>query len=340
MDLSTAGNLDDIRRMVLSRSGLPVGTVPIYQTAARVVGRGGVVARMNAEEMWDVVAGQAEDGVDFMTIHAGLTQGALERLKKQGRLMDIVSRGGSFLAAWMVHQQKENPFYEGFDRLLDLARKHDVTLSLGDGLRPGCLADATDRAQIQELIVLGELADRARAAGVQVMIEGPGHVPLDQVQMNVQLAKTICRGAPLYVLGPLVTDAAAGWDHVAAAIGGAVAGMAGADFLCYVTPSEHLRLPDAADVRAGVIAARIAAHAADLARGNPQAWDRDRRMSTARRSRDWPGQIELALDSFTAASLHEAGGSSQDGVCAMCGPYCALKIVDECLHPQTPPERG
>ena len=268
MDLSVGGNLPALRRMVIKESGLPVGTVPMYQAAIETVREGGGIVSMTEEKIFQVIEEQALDGVDFMTVHAGLTLESLERLRSQGRLTDVVSRGGAFLTAWMLFNQQENPLFESYDRLLELAGTYDVTLSLGDGLRPGCLADATDRAQVQELIILGELAARAREAGVQVMIEGPGHVPLDQVETNVKLQKSLCQGAPFYVLGPLVTDAAAGHDHIACAIGGAVAGMAGADFLCYVTPAEHLRLPDASDVRTGVIAAKIAAHAAD-----PGPWE-------------------------------------------------------------------
>ncbi|MFH1139198.1 MAG: phosphomethylpyrimidine synthase ThiC [Pseudomonadota bacterium] len=336
MDLSVGGDLGALRRMVLSESGLPVGTVPLYQAAIEAARQGGGVVGMTEEGIFEVIRRQAEDGVDFMTVHAGLTLEGLERLGKQGRLTDVVSRGGAFLTAWMIHNHRENPLYESFDRLLELAKEYDVTLSLGDALRPGCLADATDRAQIQELVTLGELADRARSAGVQVIIEGPGHVPLNQVETNVRLQKTLCHGAPFYVLGPLVTDAAAGHDHIACAIGGAAAGMAGADFLCYVTPAEHLRLPDPADVRLGVIAAKIAAHAADLARGNPLSWQRDIHISKARKNLDWPAQINLALDSPTAAQYHAQGGSAETGVCSMCGSYCAIKLVNEFLHPNSP----
>ena len=333
MDLSTAGDLLRIRAAILAESPVPVGTVPIYQAAVRAVDRDGGIVHLREDDLFRVIEQQAQEGVDFITVHCGLNLAALELLKNEGRRTDIVSRGGAFLATWMVYHQQENPLYESYDRLLEICLHHDVTLSLGDGLRPGCLADATDRAQVQELITLGELAARALEAGVQVMIEGPGHVPLDQVETNVRLEKSLCHGAPFYVLGPLVTDAAAGHDHIACAIGGAVAGMAGADILCYVTPAEHLGLPDADDVREGVMAARIAAHAADLARGNSMAWERDNRMAEARKNLDWPAQIELALDSAKAERLHSRTEASEEDVCTMCGPYCAVKLVNEYLRP-------
>ena len=234
---------------------------------------------MEVEDLFEVIERQAEEGVDFMTVHCGVTRNSVERLKRSRRIMGVVSRGGSFLIEWMICNNQENPLYEHYDRLLEIAKKHDVTLSLGDGLRPGCLADATDRPQVQETIILGELTEKAWAEGVQVIIEGPGHVPLDQIEANILLQKRLCKGAPFYVLGPLVTDVSPGYDHIAGAIGGAIAGKAGADFLCYVTPSEHLKLPSVEDVREGVIAARIAGHAADVARGNRKAFQRDLEMS-------------------------------------------------------------
>jgi len=305
--------------------------VPVYEAAVRAVRRGGPVVSMTAEDMLEAVRVQAEQGVDFMTVHAGVTRESVDRLCAQGRLVDIVSRGGAFLAEWMLKHGQENPYFTRFDRVLELCRAHDVTLSLGDGLRPGCLADATDRAQVQELIVLGELARRARAAGVQVMIEGPGHVPLDQVQANVVLQKRLCEGAPFYVLGPLVTDVAAGHDHIACAIGGALAAAAGADFLCYVTPAEHLRLPRVEDVHDGVIAARIAAHAADIAKGVPGAMERDREMAKARKALDWERQIELSLDPVRARALRASAPPKQEDVCTMCGDFCAMKGMSEYL---------
>jgi len=341
MDLSTGSSeaMASARRAVIARSSVPVGTVPIYQAAVQAQERGGAVVGMTAEEMFRAVEEHAADGVDFVTVHCGVNQAALEALRASRRLTGVVSRGGAFTVAWMLHHGEDNPFYSGFDRLLDIARRHDVTLSLGDGMRPGCIADATDAAQVAELVTLGQLVERARDAGVQVMVEGPGHIPLHQVQANVTLAKALCHGAPFYVLGPLVTDSAAGHDHVAAAIGGALAGWAGADFLCYVTPAEHLGLPDAAHVHEGVVAARIAAHAADLARRLPSAWQRDRAMSLARREMDWQGQIAQAIDGRRACELRQrlnpatAGGSGGDErkPCSMCGDLCAIEIAKRAM---------
>ncbi|MCK4331514.1 MAG: phosphomethylpyrimidine synthase ThiC, partial [Dehalococcoidia bacterium] len=279
MDLSTGGDISSIRQAIVAASTLPVGTVPIYQAGIEAIERHGAIVNMSIDDLFAAIEQQAQEGVDFMTVHCGVTQATIARLKRQRRVTDIVSRGGAFLVGWMLHNDQENPLYEYYDRLLDLARRFDVTLSLGDGMRPGSLADATDRAQVEELIVLGELVERAREAGVQAMVEGPGHVPLDQITTNVQLEKSLCHGAPFYVLGPLVTDIAAGYDHITAAIGGAIAAASGADFLCYVTPAEHLSLPDAEDVKIGVIASRIAAHAADIARGTKKAAEWDRKMS-------------------------------------------------------------
>ncbi|MCX8043228.1 MAG: phosphomethylpyrimidine synthase ThiC [Desulfobacterota bacterium] len=327
MDLSTGGDLDGIRKEILRRCPVPLGTVPIYQAAIETVRSGKQLVDMDAEDLFRVIQRHAEDGVDFITVHCGLTRHAVELVRQQGRLMDVVSRGGSFTVAWMLHNQKENPLYEHYDRLLDIAAAYDMTLSLGDGLRPGCIADATDRGQIQELITLGELARRALERGVQVMIEGPGHVPIHQIQTNIQLQKSLCSGAPFYVLGPLVTDAAPGYDHITSAIGGAIAAAAGADFLCYVTPSEHLRLPTVEDVREGVIAAKIAAHAADIAKGRPQALERDRRMAQCRKKMDWEGQIQTALDPNRARQLRESRIPADRDVCTMCGEFCAIKVL-------------
>ena len=335
MDLSTGGDLTAMRRQVLDLSPAPVGTVPIYQAAVEVTAEGRGVIDITAEEIFRVIEQQAAEGVDFMTVHCGVTRRAVEQLRAEGRITDVVSRGGSFLTCWMLANQAENPLYEQYDRLLEICRTHDVTLSLGDGLRPGCLADATDRAQVTELITLGELTDRAWAAGVQVMIEGPGHVPLDQVQANVQLQKRLCHGAPFYVLGPLVTDVAAGHDHVACAIGGALAGWAGADFLCYVTPSEHLALPGPEDVYEGVVVTRIAAHAADIARGNQAAIARDRAMAKARKAMDWEGMFQLCLDPKTARAMRAGSPPGEEEVCTMCGQYCAMKLVNQHLHGQS-----
>jgi phosphomethylpyrimidine synthase len=327
MDLSTGGDITLLRQAVLKNSSVPVGTVPIYQAAVETVRTRGGIIHMTPDLIFAAVEDHARDGVDFMTIHAGVTLAALERLRTQGRTTDIVSRGGAFLATWMLYHKAENPFYDKYDQLLAIAREYDITLSLGDGLRPGSLADATDRAQIHELLTLGELAQRAWDSGVQVMIEGPGHVPLDQVEAQVVLEKRLCRGAPFYVLGPLVTDIAAGYDHIACAIGGAVAGMAGADFLCYVTPSEHLKLPSIQDVRDGVVAAKIAAHAADIARGLEGALNRDLEMSRARKDLDWERQISLSIDPDKARAYRSSSKPSSNDVCTMCGDFCAIKIV-------------
>jgi len=329
MDLSTGGDLEAIRGEILKHASIPLGTVPIYQAAVEAARRKKALANMTAEGLFEVIERQAEDGVDFMTVHCGVTRSSLERLRRDHRLMGVVSRGGSLLIEWMIYTDQENPLYEQFDRLLEIAKKYDVTLSLGDGLRPGCLTDATDRPQVEETIILGELTERAWAEGVQVMIEGPGHVPLDQIEANVLLEKRLCKGAPFYVLGPLVTDITPGYDHIACAIGGAIAGKAGADFLCYVTPSEHLRLPSVDDVKEGVIATRIAAHAADLARGNKRAFQMDLEMSKARKEFDWEKQIELSIDPVKAKLYHEGGKSTEKDRCTMCGEFCAIKKVKD-----------
>ena len=332
MDLSSGGGeVGQLRRTLIAGSELPFGTVPIYEAATAARESGGSVVAMTRDDLLGVVESQAADGVDFMTIHAGLTRSALEHLQAQGRLMDVVSRGGAFMIAWMLHHDRENPFYEDFDLLLEVLSKWDVTISLGDGLRPGCLADASDRAQFQELVTLGGLAQTAREAGVQAMIEGPGHVPLPDVEANIRMAKKLTGGAPLYVLGPLVTDVAPGYDHITAAIGGAVAGAAGADYLCYVTSAEHLGLPTVEDVHEGVIASRIAAHAADIAKGVPGAFEWDRRMAGARKALDWDAQIGLAVDPKAARSIYDARRSSSVDGCSMCGELCAMKIVSEHL---------
>ncbi len=328
MDLSTGGNIDRLRERVLEISDVPVGTVPIYQAAVRARQEGGEITAMTAQGMLAAIESQARQGVDYMTVHAGVNLRTAEALRDSPRLLGVVSRGGSFLLEWMAVHREENPLYERFDRVLEIAREYDVTLSLGDGLRPGCLADATDRPQIQELIFLGELAERCRDAEVQVMIEGPGHIPLNQIAENVRLEKSICRGAPFYVLGPLVTDLAPGYDHITCAIGGALAAYHGADFLCYVTPAEHLGLPSIADVRDGVMATRIAAHAADLARGLPGARDRDDRISRYRKVRDWKGQIAAALDPEKAAG-YLGNLEEKEDYCTMCSEYCAIKVLDK-----------
>jgi phosphomethylpyrimidine synthase len=330
MDLSTGGDISAIRKAILNASTVPVGTVPIYQAAIEAIENNGAIVNMTVDDIFSVIEEHAKDGVDFMTVHCGVTQESLARLKKQGRVTDVVSRGGAFLIGWMLHNDKENPLYQYYDRLLDLALKCDFALSLGDGLRPGCLADATDRAQVQELIVLGELVERAREAGVQAMVEGPGHLPLDQIVTNVQLEKSLCRGAPFYVLGPLVTDISAGYDHITAAIGGAIAAAAGADFLCYVTPTEHLALPGIQDVKEGVIASRIAAHAADIVKGTKGAREWDEQMARARKALDWKTQAELSLDPELSQQIH-ARIPASEATCSMCGKYCAMAIVGKYL---------
>ena len=326
MDLSTGGDIVAIRRAILKESPVPLGTVPIYQAAIEAIDRRGSIVEMTADDLFGVIEAQAEEGVEFMTVHCGVTRPAIERLKRQRRVTDIVSRGGAFLLGWIIHNDRENPLYEQYDRLLEIARKFDVTLSLGDGLRPGSLADATDRAQVEELLTLGELVERAWDAGVQVMVEGPGHVPLDQIAANIQLQKSLCKGAPFYVLGPLVTDIAAGYDHISGAIGGAIAAVAGADFLCYVTPSEHLGLPGPDEVREGVIASRIAAHAADIVKGVKGAWEWDKKMSLARKNLNWEEQVRLCLDPVKARQVH-AKLATSGKACSMCGQYCALELV-------------
>jgi len=329
MDLSTGGNIDLSRRAVLAEATVPVGTVPVYQAVVETAEEKGGLVRMTVDKIFEVIERQAADGVDFITVHCGLTRAGLEMLRREGRITDIVSRGGAFLTTWMLHNDRENPLYENYDRLLEIAKKYDVTLSLGDGLRPGCLADATDRAQIHELMILGELASRAWEEDVQVMIEGPGHVPLNQIEVNVKLQKQLCHEAPFYVLGPLVTDVAAGYDHVACAIGGALAGAAGADYLCYVTPAEHLCLPSVGDVREGVVVTKIAAHSADIARGHKIAFERDRQMSLARKNLDWESQMKLAIDPEKARKYRAENPPSEKDVCTMCGKYCAIKQVKE-----------
>ena len=332
MDLSTGGPIKDIRRLLLGKSTIAVGTVPIYEAAAKAAENKGSISRMSIDELFSTIEEHAEDGVDFVTVHCGLTRKTIETLREDGRILDIVSRGGAFLVEWMIYNDRENPLYEYYDRLLEIAKKYDLTLSLGDGARPGCLADATDRTQIDELLTLGKLRDRAVKAGVQVIIEGPGHVPLNQVELNIKMQKEICKGAPFYVLGPLVTDIAMGYDHIAAAIGGAIAGAAGADFLCYVTPSEHIRLPNLEDVKEGVIASKIAAHAADIAKGIKGAIDIDIEMAKRRKALDWNGQIALSLDPERVKKWRSEVPPTESEVCSMCGEFCAIKTVENALR--------
>lgn len=318
MDLSTGGEISKIRRKILKNCYLPLGTVPVYQMI--------VENKMNIDAMFDVIEQQAQEGVDFMTIHCGVTIRSLDKLKKQRRLMDIVSRGGVIMAKWIIDNGKENPFYEYFDRLIKIAVKYDVTLSLGDGMRPGSILDAGDDAQIEELKILAELTKYAWDAGVQVIIEGPGHVPYDQIEQQIKLQREICNEAPFYVLGPLPTDVAPGYDHITAAIGGTLAAFCGADFLCYVTPTEHLGLPDASDVKEGIIASRIAAHCADIAKGVKSAKEWDKNMSKARKDLNWDKQISLAIDPVKALEIHKKRKSKYSDVCSMCGDFCSMKV--------------
>jgi phosphomethylpyrimidine synthase len=338
MDLSCGGEIDLVRKRVIEESPVMVGSVPIYNAVAKALSEQREPEDITADEIFAAIEKHAQDGIDFVTVHCGVTQGAVARLKNQGRIADIVSRGGSILAAWMERNDAENPLYAQYDRLLELALRYDLTLSLGDGMRPGCLADGSDRAQLEELIVLGELVKRARAVGVQAMVEGPGHLPLDQIRMNIELQKSLCDDAPFYVLGPLVTDIAPGYDHITSAIGGALAAWAGADFLCYVTPAEHLKLPDAHDVHEGVIAARIAAHAAELALGRQSAWDWDIAMARARKALDWKRQIALAIDPPLAAGLRAKSKQQEGNPCSMCGELCAMRMSERALGKKgTPP---
>ena len=335
MDLSTGGDISAIRRAIIAASSVPIGTVPIYQAGIEAIDRHEAIVKMTVDNLFAGIEEHARDGVDFITVHCGVTRSAIAKLKQQGRVTDVVSRGGAFLIGWIIYNERENPLYEYYDRLLEIAREFDVTLSLGDGMRPGSLADATDRAQIEELLTIGELVQRAQQAGVQAMVEGPGHLPLNQIEANVQLEKAICKGAPFYVLGPLVTDIAAGYDHITGAIGGAIAAAAGTDFLCYVTPAEHLCLPDPEDVRQGVIASRIAAHAGDIVKGVNGAEDWDRRMSLARKKLDWQEQARLSLDPELSRQVHSKHASA--GVaCSMCGDFCAMELMEKYLGITSP----
>ena len=330
MDLSNFGKTRDFRRKLVKMSTAMIGTVPMYDAVGMLEKD---LKDITVDEFFSVVEQHAEDGVDFMTIHCGMNRKTAQRIKDNPRLTNVVSRGGSLLFAWMEMNNQENPFYEYYDRLLDICEKYDVTLSLGDACRPGCTHDATDAAQIEELITLGELTKRAWAHNVQVMVEGPGHVPLNQVAANMEIQKTICMGAPFYVLGPIVTDIAPGYDHITAAIGGAVAAMSGAAFLCYVTPAEHLALPNVDDVKQGIVASKIAAHAADIAKGIPHARDIDDKMGDARRVLDWDAQFACALDPETAKAIRDARLPEDDhsDTCSMCGKFCAVRSMNKAL---------
>lgn len=328
MDLSSSGDTRTFRRTLIETCPAMIGTVPIYDA---VVYYHKPLIQITTEEWIDIIRMHAEDGVDFMTIHCGINKETAQKFKRNKRVMNIVSRGGSIIFAWMEMTGKENPFYERFDDILEICRQYDVTLSLGDACRPGCIADGTDASQIEELITLGELARKAWARNVQVMIEGPGHMPMNQIAANMKIQKTLCHGAPFYVLGPIVTDIAPGYDHIASAIGGAIAAQNGAAFLCYVTPAEHLRLPDVDDVKEGIIAAKIAAHAADIAKGIPHAAEWDYKMSIARHKLDWNKMFELAIDQEKARSYRESSQPQKDDTCSMCGNFCAVKNMNRIL---------
>ena len=328
MDLSTGGDLDAIRRAMRRECPVALGTVPIYQVALEADARYGSFQAMTPDLMFEVIERHAADGVDFQTLHCGVTRGAVAALESQSRVCGIVSRGGSLLARWMAVTGQENPLYERYDELLDILKRYDVLVSLGDGLRPGAIADASDRGQVAETVVLGELVARAREAGVQAFVEGPGHMPMDQIAGNVMLQKRLCHGAPFYVLGPLVTDVAPGYDHITGAIGGAICAAAGADFLCYVTPAEHLGLPTARDVLDGVMASRIAAHAADIVKGVPGAREWDDRISCARRSFEWEQVTELALDPGRVRRVRGQRATQDPTACSMCGRLCSMKVQD------------
>lgn len=328
MDLSSYGDTRTFRKKLTSECPAIIGTVPIYDA---VVYYHKPLKEITSEEWIQIVEMHAKDGVDFMTIHVGINKNTAKRFKEQKRLTNIVSRGGSIIFAWMEMTGQENPFYEHYDRILDICQEYDVTLSLGDALRPGCIEDATDISQIEELITLGELTKKAWEKNVQVIIEGPGHMPLDQIAANMKIQQSICKGAPFYVLGPLVTDVAPGYDHITAAIGGAVAASHGASFLCYVTPAEHLRLPDVNDVKEGIIASKIAAHAADIAKGVKGARDWDKKMSTARKNLDWDGMFDLVIDPEKARAYRESSRPEKEDTCSMCGNFCAVKNMNRIL---------
>ncbi len=328
MDLSSYGDTQKFRRELTAKCPAMIGTVPIYDA---VVYYHKPLKEITSEEWIKIVEMHAEDGVDFMTIHVGINRATAQRFKDAKRLTNIVSRGGSIIFAWMEMTGEENPFFEHYDRILEICREYDVTMSLGDACRPGCIEDASDISQMEELITLAELTRRAWAKDVQVMIEGPGHMPLDEIVANMKIQQTVCKGAPFYVLGPLVTDIAPGYDHITAAIGGAIAASAGASFLCYVTPAEHLRLPDVNDVKEGIIASKIAAHAADIAKGVKGAKDWDRAMSTARKKLDWEEMFDLAIDPEKARRYRASAKPEKEDTCSMCGNFCAVKNMNRIL---------
>ena len=330
MELSIGGDLDAIRQKIISITDLPVGSVPIYQAAVESINKNGSPIYMEEDSMFKAIEKQAKDGIDFMAIHCSVNRETLKRLKRQGREGGLVSRGGAFLSAWMVHNEIENPLYKNYDQVLDIAKEYDFTISLANGMRAGAIADSTDRAQVQELIILGELVDRAREAGVQTIVEGPGHIPLKEIQTNVMVQKKLCRGAPFYMLGPIVTDIAPAYDHIVSSIGAAQSAGAGADFICYVTPAEHLALPGPDDVKRGVIATRIGAYVGDMAKGVHNG-ELDLKMANARKKLNWEAQYAAAICPADARAIRDARPPEDPDTCTMCGNYCAVKIVNEWL---------
>lgn len=329
MDLSTGPNLNKFRKEIISAVDVPIGTVPIYEAGVATQSKGKSIIEMEEEDIFKAIENQAKEGIDFMTLHCGINKDLVEKLQRAKRTMGIVSRGGTFLASWILHNEKENPLFENYDYILEIAYEYDITLSLGDGLRPGCLQDATDIAQIQELVNLGTLVKRAQDKSVQSMVEGPGHVPMNQIATNMEIQKTLCYGAPFYVLGPIVTDLAPGYDHITSAIGGAIAAQSGANFLCYVTPAEHLSIPNLDDVREGVIASKIAAQAADVAKGLPSAMEKEKEMANARKNFDWEKQFELAFNGEKCKKYRESYPVEEEDMCSMCGEYCAIRIAKD-----------
>ncbi|RKY37714.1 MAG: phosphomethylpyrimidine synthase [Candidatus Omnitrophota bacterium] len=334
MDLSVGKDLQKTQKLILEHTTVPIGTVPIYQAAIKAKQKHGSFFKMSKDDLLDVLWEQAENGVDFFTVHCGVTKKTIECLKKSPRKLGIVSRGGAITAAWIKTNNQENPLFEYFDDVIKIAKKYDITLSLGDGLRPGSIFDATDNAQVSELKLLGKLAEKARSDGVQVMIEGPGHIPINQIRKNIELEKKYCNEAPFYVLGPLVTDIAVGYDHISAAIGSGLAAAYGADFICFVTPAEHLKLPDLEDIKLGVIASKIAAHSGDLSRGSARAWDKDKAMTVARRQRNWAEQIKMSIDPEKARKARKMSEPKHQDVCTMCGDFCSIKMMEKCFYTQ------
>jgi len=334
MDLSTGvteADVNNIRNQILNEIKVPIGTVPIYQSALRALEKKGAIINFDEDDLFNVVEEQAKEGVDFFTIHVGVTKDIVTYLKDHPRMMGIVSRGGTFLAAWILENKLENPFNQNYDYLLEMAKEYDFTLSLGDGFRPGSIFDSTDHAQIQELIEISKLVKRAWKKNVQVMVEGPGHIPANEIERNVKIMKSLCESAPFYVLGPLVTDIAPGYDHLVSAIGGVIAGLAGADYLCYVTPSEHLALPNIEEVKRGVIASKIAAHAVNIAKYGRKASEWDYRMDTARKNLNWEEMIKQSIDPELSEAVHYRNGNLNDDVCSMCGEFCAIKLLKDVL---------